>query len=58
MNEDFRNMPRLIPDIDADPFERELAEWVREARSRRFLSLAQQIALLKKWNASWDKAIQ
>jgi hypothetical protein len=52
------NPPAFIPDFSIDPFERELAYWVSEARSRHLLSLAQQIALLEKWNALWDKAIE
>ncbi len=53
------NPPAFIPDLNTtDPLERELAFWVSEARARRRLSLAQQISLLEKWNALWDKAIE
>ena len=49
-------MPALMPDPNLNPFESSLAHWVMEARSRQFLSLEDQIKLLKKWNKSWDKA--
>jgi hypothetical protein len=58
-NEMENNPAAFIPSLDiTDPVERELAFWVMDARSRRHWSLAQQIVLLEKWNASWDKAIE
>jgi hypothetical protein len=52
-------MPAFIPSLDIkDPMESDLADWVMKARSRRSWSLEDQIELLKKWNALWDKAIE